>query len=229
MRRWFSLILLSTGCLSAQIRWKCDPKDGKFITALCATCKKFYCWDGQIFSEEAGYTPPPAYVLAYWEEIHRRSQQIKADIDRRGKELKEQVQKGQQEAVRLNQERAQAHQEFTDDLNRRIAESRAAAASPRSATAASTQRTVPKNIVVAAPEPASAAPSLPPVSRAKVSEIQVGMDRAAVEGVLGKPHSAMSIFEDDGLVESLTYTLDDHTTARIRIEKGKVASVKVLD
>ena len=55
------------------------------------------------------------------------------------------------------------------------------------------------------------------------------MDRVAVEGILGKPHGSMSIPEDDGLVEVLNYALDDKGTAKVRLEKGKVVSVKMLD
>ena len=119
----------------------------------------------------------------------------------------------------------QAHKEYLDDLNRRIGESRSSPGPRRSGPIASTQRAVPKDIIVVAPEPATSAPMIPPANRAKVSEVQVGMDRAAVERVLGKPHSTIS----DGLVELLTYTLDDHGTARVRIEQGKVASVKISD
>jgi hypothetical protein len=227
MLRWSLLILLSAGSLGAQFRWKCDPKDGKFTTTLCATCKKMYCWDGQIFSEEEGYTPPPSYVLAYWEEVARKSQQIRADIERRGKELADQVQAGKQETARLNQDRALAHKEFMDDLNRRIAQSRSG--SPPAPRAAIVSRAVPTNVVAGVAEPAMSAPALVPSSRAKVSEIQVGMDRATVEGILGRPHSSISVPDDDGLVESLSYMLEDHATARVRIERGKVASVKIFD
>jgi hypothetical protein len=225
MLRSSFLLLVSAACLAAQIRWKCDPKDGKFIMTPCGNCKKLYCWDGKIFSEERGYAPPPSYVLSYWEEVHRRSEEMRAEIDRKGKELREQVENAKQETARLNQERMQAHKEYMDDLNRRIAESRSSPGPRRSVATANTQRAVPKEVIVAAPEPATSAPMIPPASRAKVSEIQVGMDRAAVERVLGKPHSAIS----DGLVELLAYTLEDHGTARVRIEQGKVASVKISD
>jgi hypothetical protein len=223
------MILASAACLAAQIRWKCDAKDGKFIMTLCATCQKLYCWDGEIFSEEPGYTPPPSYVLSYWEDVHRRSQQIRDDIDRRGKELREQVQKGAQETQRLNQERAQSHKEYMDNLNRRISESHSLQGAPRGGVTASSQRAVPQNLVVMAPGPQASGPVIPPSSRAKVSGVQVGMDRAAVEGILGKPHSAISIPEDDGLVEVLSYTIEDHAIARVRTEKGKVVSVKIPD
>src|SRR4051794_29541414 len=98
------LIMVSAGFLTAEIRWRCDAKDGKFIMTPCANCQKFYCWDGQIFSETLGYNRPPSYVLSYWDEVHRRSKQIRDDIDRRGKELREQVQNAQQETAKLNQE-----------------------------------------------------------------------------------------------------------------------------
>jgi hypothetical protein len=46
---------------------------------------------------------------------------------------------------------------------------------------------------------------------------------------LGKPHGSISIPEDDGLMETLTYTLDDNTTARVRLKQGKVEWVKISD
>jgi hypothetical protein len=55
------------------------------------------------------------------------------------------------------------------------------------------------------------------------------MDRAAVEGIWVSPHGSMSISEDDGLMEVLNYTLDDKGTAKVRLEKGKTVSVRMLD
>jgi hypothetical protein len=229
MLRWSLLMLLAAGSLAAEIRWTCDAKDGKFIMQPCATCKKFYCWDGKIFSDDPDYARPPAYVLAYWEEVKRKSQHIRADIERKSKEMQEHAQKAAQETQQLNQQRTQADKEFMDNLNRRIAESRSSSASPHSGMPVTTRHAVPKDIILVPPEPAASAPTVAPSSRAKVSELQIGMNRAAVEEILGKQHSAISIPEDDGLVEVLSYTLDDHGTARVRIEKGKVASVKISE
>jgi hypothetical protein len=69
-------------------------------------------------------------------------------------------------------------------------------------------------------------PGLGPVKRSKIAEVQVGMDRAAVEAVLGKPHSVTAIHGGDEDVETLIYTLDDKATARVRTINGKVASVQ---
>jgi hypothetical protein len=55
------------------------------------------------------------------------------------------------------------------------------------------------------------------------------MDRPAVEGMLGKPHSAISIPEEGGLMESLSYRLEDHATFRVRILGGKVVSVDISE
>lgn len=71
-------------------------------------------------------------------------------------------------------------------------------------------------------------PGLGPVKRSKLAEVQVGMDRAAVEAVLGKPHSVMAIHNDDE-IETLIYNLDDKDTARVRTVNGKVVSVKFGD
>ena len=251
------LLLLTLGlaaCMAGQIRWKCDPKDGKFVVTPCSTCKKFYCWDGEIFSDEEGYTPPPSSVLAYWEEVHRKSQQIREDIDRRGKELKQQFEKAQQDGARLNQERMQAHKEYMDDLNRRIAQSRAGSGTTRSVSttaqraaprdivvgdarpaassggaAAIPARAVPRGVVVDRAEPSASGPRLAPISRAQASGVQTGMNRAAVEELLGKQHSAISIPEDEGLVETLSYALDDGATVRVKMVQGKVVSVKIPD
>ena len=55
------------------------------------------------------------------------------------------------------------------------------------------------------------------------------MYRAAVEAVLGKPHSVMAIQGSDEAVETLIYNLDDKSTARVRIVDSKVVSVKFED
>jgi hypothetical protein len=72
----------------------------------------------------------------------------------------------------------------------------------------------------------SPAPGLGLAKRSKVADVKVGMDRAAVEAVLGKPHSVMSIQGSDEDIETLTYNLDDKTTARVRTINGKVVSVQ---
>jgi hypothetical protein len=71
-------------------------------------------------------------------------------------------------------------------------------------------------------------PALGLVARSKVGEVQTGMDRAAVEAVLGKPHSVMAIQGSDEPVETLIYDLDDKGTARVRMISGKVVSVQFL-
>lgn len=55
------------------------------------------------------------------------------------------------------------------------------------------------------------------------------MNRAAVEAVLGKPHSVAAIHGGDEEIETLIYNLDDKTTARVRTINGKVASVQFVD
>lgn len=182
LHRAFFLILLSAAYLSAQVHWTCDPKGGKFIITPGAHSKKFYCWDGKIFSDEQGYTPPPSYVLSYWEEVHRKSQQIRADLERRMKD--------------------------------------------RSPTTNGRMVSKAIDVLPPPPQPSTSETHSPPPSRAKVTEIREGMDRPSVEAVLGKPYSAISIPEDDGLLEVLTFKLDDDSTARIRIKQGKVLKIE---
>jgi hypothetical protein len=67
------------------------------------------------------------------------------------------------------------------------------------------------------------------VKRSKVADVKLGMDRAAVEAVLGTPHSVMGIQGADEEIETLIYNLDDKATARVRTVNGKVVSVQVLD
>ena len=80
-----------------------------------------------------------------------------------------------------------------------------------------------------APPTSVRAPALGLISRGKIAEVQAGMDRAAVESVLGKPHSVMAIQGSDEPIETLIYNLDDKGTARIRTVNGKVASVQFLN
>lgn len=237
MLRNLVLILVSAGSAMAQfgeIRWKCDAKDGRFIKSF-NNGPKFYCWDGKIFSNQKGYDPVPQYVLDYWEEVHRKSEERKAEIVRKTQEMQEKSREAQAENARLNQERAEKDRQFNEDLRRKIAQQQngtpqtvpTRSGPPRTA---STQVVAPKTVVLAgvsAPDTPEAA--IPPVKRAKTDEVQVGMDRAQVEGILGKPHGSMSIPEDDGLVEVLNYTLDDRATAKVRIEKGKVVTVKIVE
>ena len=85
-------------------------------------------------------------------------------------------------------------------------------------------------LVAPGQEPAgSPAPGLGLVKRRKITEVRVGMDRAAVEAVLGKPHSVMAIHGADEDIETLIYNLDDKATARVRTINGKVVSVQLLD
>ncbi len=72
-------------------------------------------------------------------------------------------------------------------------------------------------------------PALDVVTRNKIAEVQEGMDRAAVETLVGKPHSVMAIQGADEPVETLIYNLDDKGTARVRVVNGKVASIQVSD
>ena len=72
-------------------------------------------------------------------------------------------------------------------------------------------------------------PALDVVTRNKIAEVQAGMDRAAVEALVGKPHSVMAIQGADEPVETLIYNLDDKGTARVRVVNGKVVSVQLFD
>jgi len=72
-------------------------------------------------------------------------------------------------------------------------------------------------------------PALDVVTRNKIAEVQAGMDRAAVEALVGKPHSVMAIQGADEPVETLIYNLGDKGTARVRVVNGKVASVQFFD
>ena len=76
---------------------------------------------------------------------------------------------------------------------------------------------------------AAPTPALSLVPRSRLAEVQTGMDRAAVEAVLGKPHSVMAIQGSDEPTETLIYNLDDKGTARVRTVSGKVVSVQFSD
>jgi hypothetical protein len=217
MLRCFFLIIVSAATAAAQFHWTCNPKDGKFMKGFGN--EKYYCWDGLIFSTAPGYNPPPKYVLDYWVEVQRKMEQTRVGIARKGQEMADKFHQAQLDSARMNQENLQKSQAFNDELNRKIAEQRGGQSLARPITRST----------VLVPQQPESAPIAPPVSRAKASEVQMGMDREAVEGILGKPHGSMSIPEDDGLVEVLNYSLDDKGTAKVRLEKGKVVSVKVVD
>jgi hypothetical protein len=72
-------------------------------------------------------------------------------------------------------------------------------------------------------------PALDVVTRNKMAQVQAGMDRAAVEALVGKPHSVMAIQGTDEPVQTLIYNLDDRGTAQVRVVSGKVASVQLFD
>ena len=72
-------------------------------------------------------------------------------------------------------------------------------------------------------------PALNVVTLSMVAEVQTGMDRAAVEAVLGKPHSVMAIQGAEDAIETLIYNLDDKGTARVRTVSGKVVSVRFVE
>jgi hypothetical protein len=71
-------------------------------------------------------------------------------------------------------------------------------------------------------------PAIGLVPRSKLADVKTGMDRAAVEAALGKPHSVMAIQGSDDAIETLIYNLDKGT-ARVRTVNGKVVSVQFLD
>jgi hypothetical protein len=74
-----------------------------------------------------------------------------------------------------------------------------------------------------------AAPALTLITRSKAADVKTGMDRAAVEALLGKPHSLMAIQGSDEAIETLIYDLDSKGTARVRMVDGKVVSVQFLE
>ena len=199
-----------------RFKWYCKKEDGKFTMTPCAKCKKFYCWDGEIFSEEEGYTPPPAYVLEYWEKQRQHSEQIRADIARKGEELKQKVQQAGIDTQRLNAESARKHQEFMSSLERK------GGSRPKSDMMASTVPPAPPQVPAAIPNP-------DPIARAKLDEVKAGMERGAVIEKLGAPHAKVAISTGDGEVELLTYKLEGSGSAKIRLEQGKVVSVKLSE
>ena len=72
---------------------------------------------------------------------------------------------------------------------------------------------------------ASRSAALGPVSRAKASQVQVGMLRADVEALLGKAHSETKIDDGESAIATLIYNLDDKGKAQVRTVDGKVESI----
>ena len=236
------LLLLAFLSLSSlfpqQVRYTCLNKKDRYNTIPCDGCPKYYCWDGEIFADAPGYNPPPTYVLQYWAKVEEDSRRLRADIDRKGKELEAAVERGKQETARLNAESAERHKQFMDEVNQKIQAnnaSRPTSNPPRSSSAyvpppTQSARSAPPRLLRPEDLPVETGPTAPaftPVPRDKAAQIKVGMDRAAALEILGKPHSTIAIPDASGLVEILTYTLEGNASANLRIEKSKVASLKI--
>jgi hypothetical protein len=117
-------------------------------------------------------------------------------------------------------------QQKVDEMNRHIAELKAArlpgqpgnSATPRPITPITPATNA--RVTVA---PAEATPIVP-ISPEAFASMDVGTARSAVLDKLGKPPGAITIPGDDGFVEIWTYQLTDGSTAKLNIEKGVVTS-----
>ncbi len=220
MRRLVGILALAALAAEAQMvpnfqfRYKCSKSQGKAIIKPCRgpACKhSYYCWDGEIYSNSPGYDPPPSHVLAYWEASRKRSQEIEANVTRASARLDEAMQRHRIEKTPGSRNRSLA---ITGPY--RVPGTRPSIVYVES---------LPASPTTSVPVPA---PPSPPIERGAFGAVKTGMTRADVETLIGKPHGVTSIQDSDGLIESLTYNVSDAVQpARIRIERGKVASIHV--
>lgn len=110
-------------------------------------------------------------------------------------------------------------QEKVDEMNRHIAELKAArAANGGTSRAAAPAANAHPTVARAENAPVAA------VSPEVFASIDVGMARAAVLDKLGKPAGSITIPGDDGLIEIWTYRLADGSTAKLKLTEGVVTS-----
>lgn len=198
MRTILLLLLLSVCCpLSAQFRWTC-PAKGRFTNTPGANSPKYYCWDGRTYANAPGYEPPPSFILNYWAQMEAEHNKIQTDMDR----LREEIKSNARERER------------NSTINPRPLPSR-----PLSSKTLS-----PADLPV---ESGPAAPAFVAVPREQFADLPTGTSRATVISRLGNPHSVISIPSSSGLVEILTYTVTGNASATLRIEQGKLTTLKL--
>jgi len=213
MARFLILVVILAGTLAGQfgvkIRWTC-PKEDLFSVKHCEGCNPHYCMDGQHFHADEG--PVPAWVLNHFAELKRRSQQIRQEIDERGAELRAAHAANVERTKQLNAKYAAEHEAFM----RRVQSGQPGGA-PRMLTPSA-------SVVAAAPDPRT-----PPtvVSKADLEQIKIGAGRAEVIERLGTPSSAITIPDDDGAVETLSYRVTTNQAARINLRHGRVIDISV--
>jgi hypothetical protein len=190
-----------------KVKWTC-PKEGRFSVKHCEGCNPHYCMDGQHFHADEG--PVPAWVLGYFAELKRRSEEIRREIDVRSAELRAAHAANVERSKQLNAKYAAEHEAFLQ---------RAKAGHQRTA---SRMLTPAPGGVDAAPD--SAVPAKI-VSTAEVGLIKVGDSRGDVVARLGAPASAITIPGDDGTVETLSYRTAPANTARINLRDGRVVEI----
>jgi hypothetical protein len=191
-----------------QVKWTC-PKEGRFTVRHCEGCNPHYCMDGKHFHADEG--PVPAWVLGYFAELKRKSEEIRREIDAQSAELRA--------AHAANVERSkQRNAKYASEQEALLQRAQAR----RQGTATRTLTPVAPVGVDAAPDSATPAKI---VSTAEVGLIKVGDSREDVLARLGTPASAITIPGEDGTVETLSYRTAPARTARINIRDGRVVEI----
>lgn len=190
-----------------KVKWTC-PKEGRFSVKHCEGCNPHYCMDGQHFHVDEG--PIPAWVLGYFAELNRRSEEIKREIETRSGELRAAHAANVERSKQLNAKYAAEHEAFL----RRVQAGRHGTA---------------PHMLTPAPGGIDAAPDVaaPPkiASVADIEFIKVGASRSDVVAKLGTPASAITIPGDEGTVETLSYRTAQGRTARINLRNGRVVEI----
>jgi len=114
MLRWFFLIAVFGGDGGRTVSLeRVTPR----TASSCAgsAMRKYYCWDGQIFSTAPGYTPPPKYVLDYWVESAAKNGTDSRGHRSKGQEMADKVHPGAVGHRAGDQERLAKDQAFNDE------------------------------------------------------------------------------------------------------------------
>ena len=199
----------ATAQVGVKIRWTC-PKEGRFNVSHCKGCSPHYCMDGQHFHASEG--PIPEWVLGYFEELRRRSEEISRQLEAKSAELRAAHAASAERAKQMNAQSAAAHEAFLQRVK-----------SGRHGNSPRMLQPAPGG-VAAAPDVA-VAPRV--VSREEIGLVKIGDNRGDVVARLGTPASAITIPGDDGTVERLAYRTGPDRTARINLRDGRVVEISL--
>jgi len=152
----------------------------------------------------------PGWVLTYFADMKRRSDEIRKEIDTKGRELREAHAANMERSKQLNAKYAAEHEAFMQRVR------------------AGQHGNAPR-MLSPAPGGVDLAPEtvVPPklVTASDAATVKIGDSRADVINRLGTPASAITIPGDEGTTETLSYRTAPDRTVRINLRDGRVVEI----